>query len=97
MRDILVKDVVEICKGKLICGNENTICEDFSKDTREINEGDIYLGIKGERFNGSIFYKEALAKGAKGCILQDIEISKEEIDKFVEVIKNSKNIFDVVI
>ena len=82
MKDILVKDIIEICKGKLICGNENTICENFSKDTREINEGDIYLGIKGERFNGSIFYKDAFEKGAKGCILQDIEIYKEEIDTY---------------
>ena len=66
MKDILVKDIIEICKGKLICGNENTICENFSKDTREINKGDIYLGIKGERFNGSVFYKDAFEKGAKG-------------------------------
>ena len=92
MKDILVKDIIRICKGKLICGNENEICEDFSKDTRQINEGDIYLGIKGERFNGSTFYREALEKGAKGCILQDIEISKEDIDtykdKFIIIVEN---------
>lgn len=92
MKEILVKDIIEICKGKLICGNENTICENFSKDTREINKGDIYLGIKGERFNGSVFYKDAFAKGAKGCILQDIEISKEEIntykDKFIIIVED---------
>ena len=92
MRDILVKDIIKICKGKLICGNEEEICENFSKDTREINEGDIYLGIKGERFNGSIFYKDAFEKGAKGCILQEIEISEEEIntckDKFIIIVED---------
>ena len=41
MKDILVKDIIRICKGKLICGNEEEICEDFSKDTRQINNGDI--------------------------------------------------------
>lgn len=91
-KDILVKDILDICKGKLICGNEEEICENFSKDTREINVGDIYLGIKGERFNGSNFYKEAFEKGAKGCILQDIEISKEDIntynDKFIIIVDN---------
>lgn len=81
-KDIFVKDILNICNCKLICGNEEEICSNFSKDSREINEGDIYLGIKGERFNGSNFYKEAFEKGAKGCILQDIEISKEEIDKY---------------
>ena len=92
MKDILVKDIVRVCKGKLICGNEETVCENFSKDTRLINEGDIYLGIKGENFNGSIFYKDALEKGAKGCILQDIEISENDIstyeDKFIIIVED---------
>lgn len=91
-KDILVKDILKICNGKLICGNENEICEIFSKDTRQINSGDIYLGIKGEKFNGSIFYKEAFEKGAKGCILQDIELNQEEINayknKFIVIVDN---------
>ena len=89
---ILVKDIIKISNGKLLCGNEEEICENFSKDSREINVGDIYLGIKGERFNGSNFYKEAFDKGAKGCILQDIEISKKDIDtyndKFIIIVDN---------
>lgn len=91
-KNLLVKDIIRICKGKLICGNEEEICENFSKDTRQINEGDIYLGIKGSRFNGSIFYKEAFGKGAKGCILQDIEVSSYEVntykDKFIIIVED---------
>ena len=92
MKDILVKDILRECNGKLICGNENEICENFSKDTREIKTGDIYLGIKGERFDGSNFYKQAFDGGAKGCILQDIEINEDDIkqykDKFIIVVDN---------
>lgn len=92
MKNILVKDIIRICKGKLICGNEEEICENFSKDTRQINSGDIYLGIKGEKFNGSIFYKDAFANGAKGCILQDVKINEDEIntykDKFIIIVEN---------
>ena len=92
MKNILVKDIIRVCKGKLICGNEEEICENFSKDTRQINDGDIYLGIKGEKFNGSIFYKEALKNGAKGCILQGIEMDKNDIntykDKFIIIVEN---------
>ena len=91
-KDILLKDIIRICKGKLICGNEEEICENFSRDSREVNEGDVYLGIKGERFNGSNFYKEAFEKGAKGCILQDVEISEDDKntykDKFIIVVDN---------
>ena len=82
MKNIFVKDIVRVCKGKLICGNENEVCENFSKDTREINQGDIYLGIKGERVHGSYLYKEALDKGAKGCILQDVEIDAQKLEQY---------------
>lgn len=85
MKSIKVKDIIEICKGTLICGNENQVCENFSKDTRQINPGDVYVGLKGEKFDGSIFYEEALEKGAKVCLLEKIEISKEVLDKYKEV------------
>ena len=90
MKEILVKDILRECNGKLICGDENIICEDFCKDTREMKKGDIYLGIKGQRVNGSVFYKQALDNGANGCILQDIEISEEDIEKY-------KNKFIVIV
>jgi len=95
MKDILVKDIIRECNGKLICGNEEEICDKFSRDSRTVSEGEIYLGIKGEKYHGSTFYKEALENGAKGCILQDIEISKEEIDtyenKFIIIVDNVVN------
>ena len=83
-KTISVRDILEITKGELIAGKEDSICENFSKDTRQIQKGDIYLGIKGETINGSIFWKEALEKEAKGVIIQDIEINKEEIQNYPE-------------
>ena len=82
MKNILVKDIIRICNGKLICGNEETICENFCRDSRTVTNGEIYLGIKGEKYHGSTFYKEALENGAIGCILQDIEISEEDINTY---------------
>lgn len=82
MKDILVKDIIRICNGKLICGNEETVCEKFCRDSRTVSEGEVYLGIKGETYHGSTFYKEALKNGAIGCILQDVEISEEDIDTY---------------
>jgi len=82
MKDILVKDIVRICNGKLICGNEETACENFVRDSRIVRNGEIYLGIKGEKYHGSTFYKEALKNGAAGCILQDVEISDEDINTY---------------
>ena len=82
MKDILVEDIIRTSNGTLICGDINTVCENYCRDSRIVKPGDVYIGIKGENFNGSDFYKEALENGAIGCILQDIKIADEEIDKY---------------
>lgn len=78
MKNIRVKDIIKVTKGKLITGNEELICEKFSKDTRTIQKGDIYIGIKGEKFDGSEFWKQALDSGAEAVIISNIEITQEE-------------------
>ena len=92
MKNLTVKDILYVTKGKLISGSEDYECENFSKDTRIINNGDIYLGIKGEKFDGSIFWKEALDKGAEGVIVENIEITEDEKNtyknKIIIVVKN---------
>lgn len=84
MKDIIVKDIIRECNGILLCGDENIVCESFSKDTRTLNSGDVYLGIKGETFNGSLLYKEALDKGAKVCIVDDVDISSEDLKEYTD-------------
>lgn len=79
-KEILIKDILKQANGKLITGNENDICENFSKDTREIQIGDTYIGIKGASFNGNMFWQEALDKGAKTVIVEGIEFSDKDIE-----------------
>ena len=69
-----VKDILKITNGKLICGDENIEVNDFSRDTREIKEGDTYIALKGENFDGNDFCQNAIDNGAKVCIVsKDIE------------------------
>lgn len=84
-KNITVQDILEATKGNLMYGNKNEICEKFSKSTKEIQPGDVYIGFKGERFDGGMFYEDALKQGAKGCIINkiaDLEI-KNIPNKFV--------------
>jgi len=48
---VTIKDLIEQSNGKLIQGNEELVFENLCKDTRELKEGQIYLGFRGERFN----------------------------------------------
>ena len=87
MKNLTVEDILNICNGKLICGNKKDICESFCKDTRILQNGDVYVGIKGENFDGNTLYKQAIENGAKVCILQGIEVDEEYIkNKEVSII-----------
>ena len=57
--DIKVKDIIKICDAQLVYGNEEEICQNFSKDTREIKKDDVYIGIKGENIDGNALYEKA--------------------------------------
>lgn len=80
--DIRIRDIIKICNGKLVVGNEETILENFSKDTRTIEKDDVYIGIKGDNFDGNEFYQQAFDKGAKACILQKIKINNDIKNKY---------------
>lgn len=80
-----VKDIIKICDGKLLCGDENIVCENFSKDTRTINFGDVYVGIKGENFDGNLFYKDAIKNGASVCVLDNENVVEKKLDTIIIV------------
>ena len=73
-----VKEILKVTKGKMLFGNEELEVENFSKDTRTIQKGDIYIGIKGETFDGNKFWKQALENGAEAVIVENIQITDED-------------------
>ena len=89
---IYVKDIIDKFNGKLLCGDINLVLDNFSHDTITIQEGDIYVGIKGESFDGNKFYKDALEKGAKACILDNIDVNDiplEYKDRTIVLVEDS--------
>lgn len=80
-KNITVNKIVEICNGKLLSGDENIQVKTYSKDTRTLNKGDMYLGIKGEKINGNDYIEQAFINGAIGCIT-DENVSEKIINKY---------------
>ena len=85
MNKIFVKDVINLCKGKIIFGKEDETVEDIVRDTREVKKGDTYIGFKGEKNDGNLMYEQALKNGAKVCILQ-----KSSIENLIDIEKIKK-------
>ena len=90
MKDLTVKNILDVTNGELIVGNKDCIVKSYSKDTRTIKMGDCYIGIKGETFDGSKFWEQALENGASTVIVQNVDISPEKIKKWAD-----KNIIKV--
>lgn len=88
--NLKIKDIIKCTNGILVTGNEEQECENFSRDTRVIKKGDTFVAIKGESFDGNIFWQEAFDNGADTVIMDKIEIKKEDIEKY-----KNKNIIQV--
>lgn len=80
-KKIDVDKIIEICNGELLSGDRKKEITSFSKDTRTIQNGDMYLAIKGDRVNGNDYIENAFEKGAIGCIT-DEEFNKNIINKY---------------
>lgn len=80
--DLKVEDILNCTNGKLIIGDKEKICKNYSRDTRTIKNGDTYIGIKGENFDGALFWEEAFEKGADAVIINETSIEDGKLKKY---------------
>ena len=88
--NLKIKDIIRCTNGVLLTGEEEYECENFLRDTREVKKGDTFIGLKGKKHDGNLLWKEAFENGADTVILNKVEISREEIEKYKD-----KNIIQV--
>ena len=70
-------EIANICHG-LCKTEEDTLIEYVCTDSRELREGDLFIAIKGERFDGNDYAEDALRAGA-------IPICSIQTDKGIKV------------
>ena len=76
--NLLLSEIIEVTNGNLVYGEETEIIN-FTRNTKEINKGDVFIGLKGS-VDGSKFYLDALKNGAKGVI-----VNKGVIDNYEKI------------
>lgn len=65
-----VSEVLKATQGRLIHGEGSDITiGGISTDTRSIQRGDLFVALKGNRFDGHLFLNEALERGACGAVI----------------------------
>ena len=63
-----LSSIAEMCGAVLLAGNAENLVRRIAKDTRSIEPGDLYVALRGERFDGNQFIAEAAAKGAVAAL-----------------------------
>lgn len=56
--------------GGTLEGPGDLLARGYSIDTRTLNAGDLFFAVKGPRFDGHAFVKDALAKHAAGAVVE---------------------------
>lgn len=72
-----VSSVLEATGGRLVFGNEKSNLKAISTDSRTLSEGDLFVAIRGDKFDGHVFAKEALVKGAGGVLVSEAYAASE--------------------
>lgn len=78
--ELLVKEIVNAVNGVLFCGDENKAVTSVSTNSREIEEGALFVPIIGERVDGHRFIKGAFENGAAASFTsenQEQEVSSQ--------------------
>ncbi len=65
MQTLICSEILEAVKGILISGDNNLNLTNISTDSRRISEGDLFIPIAGEKFDGHDFIIAALNTGAE--------------------------------
>ncbi len=68
MEKITINEVLEAVAGKLVSGDSKGVVSGVSTDSRTIEKGDLFVALKGERFDGHEHVYEAERKGASAVL-----------------------------
>ena len=87
MLELNLQEIVKATKGVLLKEADVKEIKAVSTDTRKIEEGTMFIALKGENFNGNNYVLEAFNKGAKIAIVDEVKCDLNELKEDVALIK----------
>ena len=70
---LTIEEVLRATSGKLLQGSEN-VFQGISTDSRTVAEGELFIALKGGRFDGHHYALEALKKKAGGLLIDEDKV-----------------------
>ena len=66
---LMLSEIAKAVGGRM--QGADVLCESVGSDSRNIVKNQLFVGIKGERFDGSAYAKEAIKQGAVAALVAD--------------------------
>jgi UDP-N-acetylmuramoyl-tripeptide--D-alanyl-D-alanine ligase len=83
-------EIARAVTGRLVSGDPEALLPTVSTDTRTIRPGDLFVALRGPRFDGHAYVGEALSRGAAGFVVADAaEVAGEPAAAVVIVVDDT--------
>jgi UDP-N-acetylmuramoyl-tripeptide--D-alanyl-D-alanine ligase len=80
-----IEEIIKATEGRLIKGPARQAIDGISTDSRTVNNGELFVALKGIRFDGHFFIKDCISRGALGLVVSEDE--EVDVPEYVSVIK----------
>ena len=93
MEKLTFEEIIEAVKGEVYIKGNNLDFNAVNTDTRKLEQGNMFIALRGENFNGNEYTALASEKGASICIVDEIKFKNEELKENTSIIlvKDTKN------
>lgn len=91
MKRLSLFQIAEWVDGALIQGMPAATVDKVSTDSRKVGEGDLFLALKGERFDGHKFVGDVAASGAGAMLLSALPVETESYRGGIIRVKDTLN------
>ena len=95
MREYSVRQIIEATKGKLLCGDENTLIKDVVIDSRKAHPEALFVPIIGEKNDAHQFLPSVAEAGCKVSLVSKKEVSISEGMTYILVEDTLKALQDI--
>jgi UDP-N-acetylmuramoyl-tripeptide--D-alanyl-D-alanine ligase len=79
-KGIALEEVLEFVRGRLLSGRPGQAFSRVITDSRTAGPGDLFVALRGERFDGHDFIEDTLRRGAAGVLAQ-MEVAAEVLQR----------------
>lgn len=86
MEQVFVRDLVKATGGTLLAGDFDQMVSKIRLDSRQVEAGDLFVPIIGERVDGHTFIPQVIKAGAAAVLTSEHE--PEDLKKLEDAVKN---------